>query len=75
VEIGYLLNKNYWNQVKMTECLQMVIDYIRSKSSSVKIICMCDVKNLASNRVVEKCGMKYSHYYENDNIEFAVYEV
>ena len=74
IEIGYLLNKNYWNQGIMTESLRLMINYIRSISSSVKIICMCNIDNGSSRRVVEKCQMKFTQEIESNNDVFAVYE-
>ncbi len=75
VEIGYLLNKNYWNQGIMTESMLMVIDYIRSISKSVKIVCECNVNNLASKKVIEKCQMTFREFVQRDKDTFAVYEL
>lgn len=75
VEIGYLLNKDYWNQGIMTESMSMIINYIRSISKNVRIICECKIDNFASKKVVEKSHMKFINMVERDNHTYAVYEL
>ena len=57
-EIGYCLAKRYWNGGIMTEATKALIDRLL-KSGFKKITARAHVDNEGSNRVLEKCGLKY----------------
>ena len=59
-EIGYCLSRQYWNRGYMTEACQAFINYLIELGYS-KIVIRADVRNISSNRVIEKCGFKYTH--------------
>lgn len=59
LELGYCLEKNYWNQGIMSEaCMKVIrfafedvnVKYLRAKHID---------QNIASQKVLEKCGFKY----------------
>lgn len=53
--IGYNLSKKYWNNGYMTEACKCVIDYLFSSGhKEIRIDAM--VENIASNKVIQKCG-------------------
>ncbi len=54
-EIGYVLGKKYWNKGYMTEALKMFSDFLFSEGFP-KITIKAEKRNIASNRVIEKCG-------------------
>ena len=59
-EIGYVLAYDYWNKGYATEALKAVIDELfRYGFTTIKADCHVD--NPASARVMEKCGMTFSH--------------
>ncbi len=58
-EIGYALNKKYWNMGIMTEALQTIIKFGFEKMGLNRIEIRCDERNIASARVMEKNGLKY----------------
>jgi len=59
IEIGYVLSKNYWGKGLMTEAVKAVIDYLFS-NTDVDFLTICHwVKNLRSERVIEKCGFVF----------------
>lgn len=60
-EIGYVLSHAEWGKGCMTEVLQAVITYLFSCGYS-EIIARHHVENLASGRVMEKCGMHMTGY-------------
>lgn len=56
--IGYALSKKHWNHGYMTEACKKVISYLFLKGyQQVRIDAM--VENIASNKVIQKCGGKY----------------
>lgn len=58
-EIGYVLNKKYWNKGIMTEALATVIKFGFENMGLNRIELCCDERNVASSRVMEKNGLKY----------------
>lgn len=58
-EIGYVLNKKYWNKGIMTEALKELIRFGFEKMELNRIEIRCDERNIASARVMEKNGLTY----------------
>ena len=56
-EIGYSLNRDYWNQGCMTQALSAVLRSLFDSLGLHRIEGQCDTRNPASGRVMEKCGM------------------
>lgn len=68
--IGYCLSRALWNKGMMSECLQAVIDFLFENTNVNRIEARHDMRNLASGRVMEKCGMKREgilREYERNN--------
>ena len=59
--IGYVLNKDYWNQGLATEATKAVIALAFEQLGMNKLIAVHDQDNPASGRVMAKSGMKFSH--------------
>jgi len=62
-EIGYLLAKPYWNQGIMTAVVQMACQYAFEEFGLVKITAQVRSENMASARVLEKCGFEQEGYF------------
>jgi ribosomal-protein-alanine N-acetyltransferase len=73
-EIGYCLSRKYWNQGIMTEVCHAYIDYLFSIGYTEIIIC-ADERNIASNRVIEKCGFTFTLKETKICSSFKPYEV
>jgi len=58
-EIGYVINRNYWNKGYMTKCSKALIDFGFNYLNLDSIIITHDAKNLASKRVIEKSGFRF----------------
>lgn len=56
VEIGYFTYPLFWGQGYTTEALQALINYAFYKDSVYRIDGTCITENIASRRVMEKCG-------------------
>lgn len=56
-EIGWISNKLYWNKGYMSEAVKEVIRYGFENLKLDEIIATCTDKNIASYKVMEKCGM------------------
>ena len=59
-EIGYCLSRKYWNHGLMTEACKAFTKYLFDKGFK-KILIKAVVENIGSNRVIEKCGFKFTH--------------
>jgi RimJ/RimL family protein N-acetyltransferase len=60
VEIGYWLGEPYWNQGYMTEAAHALIDMVfRTRETVAQIDARCRVTNVASRRVIQKCGFQF----------------
>jgi RimJ/RimL family protein N-acetyltransferase len=57
-EIGYALNRSYWNQGLMTEASRGVVTFGFKQLGLHRIYGGCDPANTASSLVMEKLGMK-----------------
>ncbi len=55
-EIGYVLGREYWNKGYMTEALDSFISFLFSQGIH-KVFCTHIIENIASGRVMQKCGM------------------
>ena len=59
-EIGYCLSRKYWNKGLMTEACKAFSKYLFDKGFK-KVLIKAMVENIGSNRVIEKCGFKFTH--------------
>lgn len=58
-EIGYCIGREWWGQGIVTEAFTEVIKYLFGEIGFNQIRAAHAVKNPASGRVMEKCGLKY----------------
>jgi RimJ/RimL family protein N-acetyltransferase len=59
IEIGYRIQKEYWNRGYATEASLGLLEYGFQDLKLKKIVSSAHIENLASRRVMEKIGMKY----------------
>ncbi|AYG67931.1 MULTISPECIES: GNAT family protein [unclassified Rhizobium] len=60
VEIGYWLGEPYWNQGYTTEAAHALVDMVfRTRENVAQIDARCRVMNVASRRVIQKCGFQF----------------
>lgn len=57
-EIGYSLSAEYWNRGLMTEAVQAVLDFCFDTLKLNRVEAQYDIRNTASGRVMEKCGLR-----------------
>lgn len=58
-EIGYCISKDFWNKGIMTEAFSALISFAFKEVGFERITGRHHVDNIASGRVMEKCGLKY----------------
>jgi len=64
-EVGYSLSREYWNQGLMTEALTRVLQAAFEDLRLNRVEAQYDVRNPASGRVMEKCGMRHEGIFRN----------
>ena len=58
-ELGYDLGYDYWNKGLMTEAAKAVIRFLFEEVGCHRVVIRHAVKNPASGRVAQKCGLTY----------------
>ena len=76
-ELGFVLNKDYWNQGIMTEVLYAVLGHLFSTNVDNVYAC-CFQSNSASKHLIEKCGFAFEQegtfYAEQMEKTFETFE-
>ena len=73
-DIGYRLTSDYWGQGLATEAVKATLDYARNQLGLTKVFGEVVVDNIASSKVLLKCGMKLVDTYEKDGFRVNRYE-
>ncbi|MDR3490839.1 MAG: GNAT family N-acetyltransferase [Gammaproteobacteria bacterium] len=63
IEVGYVLHKKFWNKGYASEALTALLEWAKQNINADYIIAFAPVGHIASQRVMQKCGMKH---YKND---------
>lgn len=58
-EIGYCLSRKHWGKGYMTEACKAFVKYLLNIGFN-KIVIEANIDNIASNRVIEKCGFVFT---------------
>lgn len=74
-EIGYHINKKYWNQGYASEASQYMRNYFFENTDYNEVYSYMNKYNLASRRVAEKNNMKFIKEYMEDNYPHLVYKI
>lgn len=58
IEFGFALHKDFWGQGFGTEAISAILTWAKENIESGNIIAVVTLDNMASSRVLEKCGMQ-----------------
>lgn len=75
VELGYVLDKDFWHQGLATEASIETLKYGFCQIKLSQIVAIANPENIASVRVIQKVGMKYqknAYYYGQDVVYYAI---
>jgi [ribosomal protein S5]-alanine N-acetyltransferase len=56
--LGYVLARRYWSKGYMTEAVGAVSEWALAQPEIFRVWAVCDIRNAASARVLEKAGMQ-----------------
>lgn len=65
LHFGYVLNRNFWNKGYMTETLKYMLDYAFNTLKVNRVYSVHIKENIASSKVMEKCGLKTEGVFED----------
>ncbi|MEM8889896.1 MAG: GNAT family N-acetyltransferase [Bacteroidota bacterium] len=71
-KIGYILNPKHWNQGFTTEATKALAVYAKNELNIDLIEATCDVRNIASKRVLEKSGFQLVSLLENHYLQKGI---
>ena len=66
VEIGYGIGSTHWGKGYTTEAVRAMISYYFLRTEMKTVFASFFPENTASRRVMEKCGMTFSHVNEKE---------
>jgi ribosomal-protein-alanine N-acetyltransferase len=73
IEIGYSMEKKYWGKGYGTEMARAMINYAFSDEDTNEVVAVTTLTNIASQRVLEKAGLKREHNVVKDGEELAFF--
>lgn len=73
-EVGYWIGSAFWGRGLTTEALEVLVEYCRNTLRLESLLITTDARNIASQRVAEKCGFLYVESYEYDGIRSNAYK-
>lgn len=65
-EIGYGIGSSHWHKGYTSEAVGRFLEYLFLERGFQKVCASCFTGNEASRRVMEKCGMRFSHFSERE---------
>lgn len=74
-DIGYRLNENFWGNGYASEASFAWLDYGFKVMKIEKMTAAAHTANIASNRILQKIGMKVTEQYLEDNVSWNWYEM
>ncbi|RAJ14620.1 GNAT family N-acetyltransferase [Olleya aquimaris] len=75
VEVGYRFYKKYWNKGYATESAKAAIHYGFETLKLKTIFAHAHVNNVASHKVIEKCGLQFVDQNNYDGMPAKLYKI
>ena len=75
IEVGYLFAKDRWGKGYATEAARAALDFGFTELGLARIVAITEPENIASQRVLEKLGMRFernARYYDLDVLYFSI---
>ena len=75
--VGFRVNPDFWGKGICTEALQRVLNFIFSETTLDRLHAEANIENVASNRVLEKCGFAQEGCIRNGKMcmEYCTYNI
>ncbi|WP_211745651.1 GNAT family N-acetyltransferase [Paenibacillus sp. Marseille-Q4541] len=74
-EIYYGISKDHRNKGYTTQAAKGLIDYLFLNTTVQELIAIAQISNLASNKVIRKCGFEYQDELEIEDRKYQYYKM
>jgi len=74
-EIGYVLREKFWGQQMGTEISQRMVELTKVIDGVEELIALIDPENMASKRILEKCGFEFKENGDYEGLPSATYHL
>lgn len=74
-EVGYWIGRRYWNAGLTTEALEALISFCRDGLRLKSLLITTDARNVASQRVAQKCGFRFIEDFDCDGIRSKAFRL
>ena len=74
IEIGFSLHKKYWGRGYGTELVKALIQWGFENLLVAKLVAFTDPENIASHRILQKCGMTYVGIKQGNLAKYEIYK-
>ncbi|TGN24259.1 GNAT family N-acetyltransferase [Empedobacter tilapiae] len=74
-DLGYRLIKKYWGQGFATETAFVSLEYAFNKLNTDEVFARADSRNIGSNKILDKVGLKFIETFDFEGIEHNWYRV
>ena len=68
VEIGWCLQKEFWNRGYATEAVQACLDFSFQQAGLSEVYSFTSLLNLPSQKVMQKLGMEFVKEFDNEKV-------
>lgn len=75
IDLGYRFKRKFWGKGYATEAAKRTIEYAKDPLKLSKLHAFAHIENIASQKVLEKCGMKFTSLATVDNSAAKKYEL
>ncbi|WP_157741053.1 GNAT family N-acetyltransferase [Mucilaginibacter xinganensis] len=75
IELGYAFRYEYWGKGIASEMTDTLLSCMLTVNPAAKFVAVTDLENTASQRVLEKIGMKRDGNYFRNGIELAMFRL
>jgi ribosomal-protein-alanine N-acetyltransferase len=75
VELGYVLSQKFWGKGFAGEMAQIMIAYALMHTNAREIVAVTTLQNIASQKVLEKAGLKHMDNFIRDGQELAFFSM
>ena len=75
IEVGYLLHKKFWGKGLASEVLTVLLEWAKQNINADYIIAFAPIEHVASQRVMQKCGMKHYKNVSAKGVQCSFYRI
>jgi ribosomal-protein-alanine N-acetyltransferase len=75
IEVGYSILPEYWGRGYATEAARFFRDFGFEQENLEQIISVIDIRNIASQKVAEKNGMRINRQIKYYDLDVFIYQI